>query len=176
MTLVDHAVVVGVFHDRAAARQAVDELRLAGFPEDQIGVAAREGGFAAETDTAAAGSRWEEGAVTGAATGAGVGALWALGIAAHVLPALGPVILGGLLASVAASAAGGAAVGGLVGALVGLGVPEAEARYYESEFHAGRTLVTVRAPGRYEEASAILRRHGGREADPSKVPTPAPQG
>jgi heat induced stress protein YflT len=169
MTLIDHAVVVGVFHDRAAARAAVDELRKAGFPEDQIGVAAREGSSVAETHTAAAGSRWEEGTAAGVATGAGVGALWALGIAAHVLPALGPVILGGLLASVAASAIGGAAVGGVVGALVGLGVPEEEARYYESQFHAGRTLVTVRAPGRYEEASAILRRHGGIDADPAAV-------
>jgi hypothetical protein len=176
MTLVDHAVVVGVFHDLQAARNAVEELRRAGFDEDQIGVAAREGMSVAQTDTAATGSRWEEGAVAGVATGAGVGALWAVGIAAHVLPPLGPVILGGLLASVAASAAGGATVGGLVGALVGLGVPEHEARYYESEFHAGRTLVSVRAPGRYEEASAILRRHGAAEADPAKVPTPAPQG
>lgn len=175
MTLIDHAVVVGVFHDRAAARAAVNELRQAGFPEDQIGVAAREQTSVAETDTAAAGSRWEEGAVAGVATGAGVGALWALGIAAHVLPPLGPVILGGLLASVAASAVGGAAVGGVVGALVGLGVPEAEARYYESEFHAGRTLVTVRAPGRYEEARDVLRRHGGTEADPAKVPLTTPQ-
>ena len=169
MTLIDHAVVVGVFHDRAAARAAVEELRKEGFPEDQIGVAAREGASVTETGTAAAGARWEEGAMTGAATGAGVGALWALGVAAHVLPALGPVILGGLLASVAASAVGGAAVGGVVGALVGLGVPEEEARYYESEFHAGRTLVTVRAPGRYEEATAILRRHGGAVIDPTAV-------
>jgi hypothetical protein len=169
MTLVDHAVVVGVFRDRRAAQQAVDELRLVGFRADQIGVAAREGTLVAETDTAAAGSHWEEGAVTGVAAGAGIGALWAIGIAAHVLPPLGPVILGGLLASVAASAAGGAAVGGIVGALVGLGVPEEEARYYEQEFHAGRTLVTVRAPGRYEEASAILRRYGATEADPAAV-------
>jgi hypothetical protein len=176
MTLVDHAVVVGVFRDRRAAQQAVDELRLVGFREDQIGVAAREGTQVSQTDTAATGSRWEEGAVTGVATGAGIGALWAVGIAAHVLPPLGPVILGGLLASVAASTAGGATIGGLIGALVGLGVPEEEARYYESQFHAGRTLVTVRAPGRYEEASAILRRYGGIEADPAKVPAPAPQG
>ncbi len=176
MTLIDHAVVVGVFRDGDAARQAVDELRRAGFPEDQIGVAAREGTSVEQTHTAATGSRAGEGALAGVATGAGVGALWAIGIAAHILPPLGPVILGGLLASVAASAVGGAAVGGLVGALVGLGVPEAEARYYESEFHAGRTLVTVRAPGRYEEASAILRRHGGTEADPAKAPLTAPQG
>jgi uncharacterized protein (TIGR02271 family) len=89
-----------------------------------------------------------------------VGALWALGIAAGMLPAIGPVIAGGLLASVLASAAGGAAVGGILGALVGLGIPEEEAKYYEGEFRAGRTLVTVKADGRYDEARAILSRHG----------------
>jgi len=58
------------------------------------------------------------------------------------------------------NAASGAAIAGLAGALIGLGIPEEEAHYYEGEFKAGRTLVTVRAPGRYEEAHDILRRFG----------------
>jgi hypothetical protein len=70
------------------------------------------------------------------------------------------MIAGGILASVLASAAGGAALGGILGALVGLGIPEDEARYYEREIHVGRTLVTVRAPGRADEAREILRLHG----------------
>jgi hypothetical protein len=74
---------------------------------------------------------------------------------------IGPVIAGGLLAAVLASAAGGAAVGVIVGALVGLGVPEEEARFYENEFHRGRTLVTVKPEGRYPEAESILRSCGG---------------
>jgi hypothetical protein len=82
-----------------------------------------------------------------------------------VLPAIGPVIAGGVLASVLASAAGAATVGGILGALIGLGVPENEARVYEREFHAGRTLVTVRADGRYDQIRTILRRHGAREMD-----------
>jgi uncharacterized protein (TIGR02271 family) len=61
---------------------------------------------------------------------------------------------------VLASAAGGAAVAGIVGALIGLGIPEEEARYYEGEVKAGRTLVTVKADNRYAEAEAILRRYG----------------
>ena len=62
--------------------------------------------------------------------------------------------------SVIASAGGAAAVGTLVGALVGLGVPEEEARYYEGEVTAGRTLVTVKSESRNFEADAILRRNG----------------
>jgi hypothetical protein len=151
--------VVGVFTDRAAAQRAVSELRRAGFREDQIGVVGRSDSDAAAADEVS-GSKAGEGAAVGAAAGAGVGALWALGIAAGVLPAIGPVIAGGLLASVLASAAGGAAAGGVIGALIGLGVPEEEARYYEGEFKAGRTLVTVKADGRSAEAESILRTCG----------------
>ena len=51
----------------------------------------------------------------------------------------------------------GPASPGLVGALVGAGVPEHEAKYYHEEFEAGRTIVTVTANGRADEATAILR-------------------
>jgi len=53
---------------------------------------------------------------------------------------------GGTLAAILASAAGGAAAAGIAGALVGLGIPEDEAKHYDSEFQAGRTIVTVKAP------------------------------
>ncbi len=168
MPVFNHATVVGVFHDRDDARSAVKELRNLGFDEDQIGVISREvepGTVTGETATGTAGqSKWEEGAATGIAAGAGIGALWALGIVAGVLPGIGPAIAGGVLASVLASAAGGAVVAGVAGALIGLGIPEHEAAYYDSEFNAGRTLVTVRAPGRYEEAEEVLQRHGARDA------------
>jgi uncharacterized membrane protein len=154
-------VIVGVFHDRNQAQHCVNDLRRAGFEEEQIGLAVRDGDVRVEGDPAS--PRIENlaaGATTGAVAGAGVGALWALGIAAGLLPAIGPVLAGGLLASVLATAAGVAAAGGLVGALVGLGIPEDEARYYEGEFHAGRVIVTVRAAGRIDEARAILSQFG----------------
>src|SRR4051812_49804376 len=99
--------LIAVFENRQDAQRAVDELGRAGFREDEIGVAAREGDAPAGGSSLAA-----EGAVAGAAAGAGVGALWALGIASGLLPPLGTVLAGGLLASVLASAAGGAAVAG----------------------------------------------------------------
>jgi uncharacterized protein (TIGR02271 family) len=154
------STIVGVFEDRQQAQRAVDELRRAHFREDQIGVVARDGSGATTAAHEETGSHAGAGAAAGAATGAGVGALWALGIAAGMLPAIGPVIAGGLLASVLASAAGGLVAGGIVGALIGLGIPEEEARYYEGEFKAGRTIATVKADGRYDEAWAILRRYG----------------
>jgi len=152
---------VGVFEDREDAQRAVDELRRMGFSDDRIGVAFQE-----ETEgTRATPAGHEEskagtGAAAGAAAGAGVGALWGIGIAAGMLPAIGPVIAGGTLAAVLASAATGAAATGLAGALIGLGVPDDEAEYYEEEFKHGRTIVSVDAGTSYNEVVDVLQSYG----------------
>jgi len=161
MTKAKHSTAVGVFESREQAQQAVNELRRAGFREDEIGMVTRdEGGTTPAASEEDRGSHVGTGAATGAIAGAGVGALWALGIVALGLPAVGPVIAGGILASVLASAAGTAVAGGIVGALIGLGIPEEEARYYEGEFKSGRTLVTVKSDTRCDEARSILQRYG----------------
>lgn len=148
--------VVAAFHSHAEAEQAVRELKENGFTEEQIGVASQdpEGRYQPQTEE---GSKAEEGATTGAAVGLGAGALWGLGIAAGVLPAIGPVIAGGTLAAIIASAAGTAVAGGLIGALVGYGIPEEEAEFYHRELEQGRTIVTVKASGvEAERARRIL--------------------
>ena len=161
ITTRNHATVVGVFRDGRMAQAAVHELRRVGFHEDQIGVVTRSEAGEHGVKVRETGSHWEEGAAVGAAAGAGIGALWAVGMATIALPAiLPPVLVSSWLVAVLASAASGAAIAGLAGALIGLGIPEEEATYYETEFQSGRTLVTVQAPGRYEEARDILARFG----------------
>lgn len=164
--------VVGVFHNVRDAQAAIRELKDAGFRDDEIGVV----GPGDEMETTTTGrtggdTHAAEGAAVGAAGGAGLGALWAIGIAAGALPAIGPVIAGGILSAVLASAAGGAAVAGLAGALVGMGIPEDEANYYENEFRSGRTIVTVKTTTRQDEARAILSRSSGydMESRPDRV-------
>jgi len=152
---------VGIFENHNDAQRAMAELRRAGFTEDQIGMAAPDHsaqGTVTHTDDD---SNAATGAMTGALAGAGVGAAWGLGIIAGLLPAIGPVIAGGTLAAILASAGLGAAAAGLAGLLIGMGVPEDEANYYDSEFKSGRTIITVKAENRYDEAAAILRRAGG---------------
>ena len=154
-TTTDRDTVVGVFHSHSQAQKAVNDLKAAGYTDDQIGVVSQDADGTYEEQVE--GSKAEEGAVAGAATGLGAGALWGLGIAAGVLPAIGPVIAGGTLAAIAASAAGTAAAGGLAGALIGLGIPEEEAEYYKGEFEKGRTLVTVKSGAdRYGHAHGLL--------------------
>jgi uncharacterized protein (TIGR02271 family) len=154
------STAVGVFEDRRQADQAVAELRKAGFRDDQIGVAMRhtEG---SERKAKTGETYAEEGAATGILTGLGLGALAGLGVLSGVIPVIGPAIVGGTLGVILSNAAAGAAVAGLAGILIGYGIPEQEAHYYHGEFESGRTIVTVQANGRYDEACSILRRHSG---------------
>lgn len=85
--------IVGVFDNRADAQRALNELRLAGFRDEQIGFAVRPDG---------------------------------------------------------------------------LGLPREKAEIYAREFSAGRTLLTIHAGERYDEAANILQRYGG-YSDPHLV-------
>jgi len=168
MQTTQRSTVVAVFPDASSAQAAVRDLRQAGFDEDRIGVVGRHDDKS-EGGGVESGSKAGTGAAAGVATGAGVAALWSLGISFGVLPVVGPILAAGPIAAALISAAAGAAAGGLGGALVGMGVPEDEAKYYEGEFQAGRTVVTVRADGRAPEAWTILARHGAynRESAPA---------
>ena len=160
MTTATSNTIVGIYRDRARAQEAVRALKQAGFRDDQIGLLSPGHDENAPALDQATNSKVAEGSIIGAATGAGAGALWALGIAAGILPVIGPVVAGGLLMSVIASAGGAAAAGTIVGGLVGLGIPEDEANVYEGEVRSGSTLVTVQADNRETEAWQVLQRFG----------------
>jgi hypothetical protein len=133
------ATTVEVFSDRAGAEKAIRELIGAGFKEEQIRIIPE---YADPRNPAAS----ENAAGFGLLTGASLGGLTG-----------GPI---GLLS--------GAVVGGLVGALIDLGVPEAEARFYEEELVDKGAVVTVQGDGRGVEAREILDRNGGRAAPPKQ--------
>jgi len=169
-------LAVGVFQTREQAASAVEDLRQAGFSDEQIGFAMRQPDAPATTQPVAAEQVVTEGATelgTGAAAGAVSGGVLGglVGAAAALLiPGFGPVLAGGLLMATLGGAAVGAAAGGLLGFLVGRGVSETEARYYQGEFESGRAIVTVQADGRWEEAHEILRRNGGYNASDAAAP------
>jgi hypothetical protein len=152
--------VLGVFQTRAAAEDAILELKRVGFSDNSIGMVARNADGTVTTEKAGE-TMAEEGLATGAVVGAGAGALVGLGVLAGTIPVIGPVMALGTLGTILLNAAAGAAVVGLVGALVGLGIPEEDAKYYEEEVRGGRFLVSVEAGDRQAEAWAVLRRAGG---------------
>lgn len=167
--LTGRTTVAGLFREREAAVAAINDLKDAGFRPDDVGVAMRDrteqGALAEETGTKAA-----EGATAGAVGGGLLGGLvgFLVGVGALAIPGIGPVVAGGALATAfglgggtAVAGAGiGAAAGGIAGALVGMGIPDEEAKHFETGFREGGVLVTVRAGPRAMEALAVLERHG----------------
>ncbi len=140
----DHKAVFGIYSSQAAVERGVDRLKADGFLSSEISVLMPDKGgsqkFAHENSTKA-----PEGATTGAGTGLVVGGTlgWLVGIGALAIPGVGPLIAAGPLVALLAGAGTGAALGGITGGLVGLGIPEYEAKRYESMVKDGGILLSV---------------------------------
>jgi Heat induced stress protein YflT len=156
MAMTQRSIVVGVFPELAQARDAIAELRRAGFSEDEIGFLTRADTLEPENEQ---GARIASDAAGGGIIGGTVGA-----VAALLIPGFGPAIAGGILIAMLGGAAIGAAAGGIIGSLTELGVPEKEARFYQKELEAGYPIVTVKTATGHDEAVEILRRNGAYDA------------
>jgi hypothetical protein len=169
----NRSTVVGAFRDRAQAEKAIDELHHGDFATDQVGFLTRSGEIhEAQTATTVEENRAANGALAGAAVGGTAGAI-AGALVVSLVPGIGLAVTGGLLTVLLGAVSAGAAGGALVGTFVGLGLSEEEARHYEDEFKAGRTIIVVRAGDRAEEARAILRRNGARVEGPPAEALPS---
>lgn len=158
--------VAGVFDAQSDAQKALNELKEAGFTPDQVSVVAKD---TRETQTMVEDSDMAGAETSGAATGALLGGLtggiagWLVGIGALAIPGIGPIVAAGALATTLGGAAIGAAAGGLIGALVGAGIPEEDARTYETHVKEGRILITAQATDARQAQSAhdAFERYGG---------------
>src|SRR5215813_10432055 len=147
--------VFGLVDTERQAEIIVENLKVAGFRNNDISVlfpdrtATRD--FAHEKATKA-----PEGAAAGAGTGGVVGGVlgWLAGIGTLAIPGIGPFIAAGPIMAALSGAAIGAAAGGLVGTLVGMGIPEFEAKRYESKIREGRILISVHAENSDESKRA----------------------
>ena len=158
--------VIGIVDDRQQAEQIVNDLQSAGFGLPEVSVMfpspAGSQDFAFERGTKA-----PEGAITGVGAGGAVGGTLGLlaGIGALAIPGLGPFVAAGPLLAALSGAAAGAAVGGITGALVGMGIPEIEAKRYESSLANGNILVAVHVDTTEaaRDATNVLKRDGARD-------------
>lgn len=138
--------VFGILGTREEAEAVVTRLKESGFSSNDISLlfpdTAGTRGFAHEHSTKA-----PEGAATGGTTGFVVGGVlgWLAGIGSLAIPGLGPFIAAGPIMAALSGAAVGTAVGGIAGALIGMGIPEYEARRYESKVKEGNILISVHA-------------------------------
>ena len=155
-----------IVHNRAQAEDIVDYLKAAGFSNNDISVlfpdktGTRD--FAHEQNTKA-----PEGAVAGGATGMALGGVlgWLAGIGTLAIPGLGPFIAAGPIMAALSGAAVVGALGGLAGALIGMGLPEFEAKRYETKVQGGNILVSVHSDSGDEtkRATDIFEQCGGED-------------
>ena len=158
--------IVGVFETEHEASQAIGELQRRGVPTDAISIIAKDDRDV-EAVTEETGTKAPEGVATGAATGGVLGGVAGLlaGIGALAIPGIGPILAAGPIAATLAGAAVGAGAGGLVGGLIGLGIPEEEAKEYESYVDQGRILVLVEAGRQDTDIYDIFRTNQSLNAD-----------
>jgi len=159
--------VFGIFDSKADLERCVAKLKMDDFRNSDISVLMADKGetakFAHEKETKA-----PEGATLGGGTGAVIGGAlgWLVGIGAiATIPAFGPLIAAGPIMAALAGVGAGAAVGGVAGALIGVGIPEYEAKRYESYVKEGGILLSVHVDdmdwGR--KAEDILKQSGARD-------------
>jgi len=181
--------VFGLASNEAVAQRIVDRLLSAGFSNGDISVLspdsrkqtvrtndrgdveynefpvdkrAKKGTLSTEKHTKA-----PEGGATGAAAGGILGGSLGLlaGIGALAIPGVGPFIAAGpIMAALSGSAVGGS-LGLLIGALVGSGIPEYEAKKYETGLKAGNILISVHTNTSDEKTRAydIMKKEGAKD-------------
>ena len=160
--------VLGLFESRVQLEAAIDVLRVEGFRDSDISAllpdveSTRQ--LAHEKHTKA-----PEGAAVGATAGGAIGGTLGLlvGLGALAIPGLGPFIAAGPIVATLAGAGVGGAVGTLTGALVGMGIPEYEAKRYESYLNQGGMLLAVHADNGdwAKRAKLVLDRCGAKAID-----------
>lgn len=160
-------VAMGIFDSRSQVESCVDALKAAGFRNSDISVLLPEMGdtqtFAHEKNTKA-----PEGATVGTGTGAVLGGAlgWLVGAGAiATIPVLGPLVAAGPIMAALAGAAAGGAVGGITGTLVGFGIPEYEAKRYETFLKKGGILISAHVDDSEwaDKAKDILEQHGAHD-------------
>lgn len=149
------STVSAIFKNRPAAEAAVNQLEKSGFNHDQVSFVMSDETRQNYIRDIKESSKADEGAAAGAGVGGLAGAIAGMLMAAGsiAIPGLNLIVTGALVTSLAGLGAG-ALAGGLVGGLIGAGIPEHEAKMYETEIQKGNFLVSVQTKSKEQEATA----------------------
>jgi hypothetical protein len=159
--------IFGIYTTRQAVEVAVEALRDAGFRGSDISILAPENlGDIRDIGTVKS-TKAPEGAAAGGTSGAVLGGVlgWLVGIGALAIPGIGPFLAAGPIMVALAGVGVGATLGGITGALVGFGVPEFEAKRYETRLRKGGILLSVHADNAdwIARAKEIVEKSGAEE-------------
>ncbi len=149
MALSQQKRAFGVFCHPKQVEGALAELKVDGFPMNQVSVINQQPEQKPIQDTNEATGKAQEltnvGAIAGGAIGGTAGLAVGLGTAA--IPGLGPLALAGAaamaLATTVTSSVIGATAGRLLGALMSYGIPEEQATLYSDRINSGEYFVMV---------------------------------
>lgn len=136
--------VVGIVFSAPQVDLIVDHLRASGFTNGDISLLMPE-----SVESCELGYEKHTKAPEGISTGAGLGALfggtlgWLAGAGSLVVPGAGAFVAAGPVMGALSGAAAAGAVGGIAGGLIGMGLPEYEAKQYESKVKDGSILLSV---------------------------------
>jgi len=163
-------VVFGIYQSRSSVERAIDQFKTAGFRTADLSVLIPQGSlsddFAHVKQTKA-----PEGATTGAGTGLVLGGTlgWLVGAGALAITGLAPLIAAGPIVAALAGAGVGGAVGTLTGGLIGLGIPEYEAKRYETYVKDGGILLSVHADDSdwVKKAEELMEQTGAKDVSSS---------
>lgn len=153
----------GIISTREAVIQVLAELEGNDFPMKRVSVFPVDAKHKKLNQNADANQRKLtpiEGAKTGAITGGAAGGLLALtaGLAALVIPGVGPVLAVESVLSTLLASGATATFGSLVGAFHGWFAPEKQARFYDSAPAPAEFLVTIEGTAdQIRQVEAILR-------------------
>lgn len=168
--------VLGIFTERTNAEDAITHLEKHGYQSKDISIMMKD----QQESQAIAGSTGANSvtgsAASGATTGAVIGGLAGLlvGIGAITIPGVGAFLIGGPIAAAlgltgaaattVTGATTGAVAGGMIGALVNIGVPEEDARVYETRINEGAILLAVPVVSEKEDdVRGILEESGAQQ-------------
>ena len=148
------------------AENLVSNLKDAGFSTDHISALMPDKNVSKDMGHEKH-SKAPEGTATGAGAGAVVGGTLGLlaGIGALAIPGVGPFIAAGPIMAALSGAAIGTSLGGVTGGLIGLGIPEYEAKQYESKLKDGNILLSVHTDDGDEakRAEEVMKANGARD-------------
>ncbi|MFE1747150.1 DUF1269 domain-containing protein [Coleofasciculus sp. H7-2] len=180
MVLTQPKRAFGVFSNLQDAEGAIEELRAAGFPMNQVSAIGKESEPVSPPSASKAQEGTTIGAIAGGAAGGVLGLALGLGTIAAI-PVLGPISIIGMaataLATTLTSGVIGATAGGLLGSLTGYGIPEEQAAVYSDRIHHGDYFLIVEGTeAEVRQAEAILNRWNVQELRiyDAKTPTGPP--